>query len=326
MLMMALCFSAFGIFSTAADGTADPTVYNDTSKLLCYAMDTLTGKSKDEAASNAEALLPVWLLARDIIDTKEYNEEYRNTGDCISSFSSDADSLSVIKDFAVSEYTDKVYNMYLDVLACDGDASSVLSKCLEIKSFVKVYEDLIVFSERTDVIIDFCETAIEKIKKDSDVYNRTLAQNIASFSALAKELNSARRATVLKKFPELNSLFLATSMGVGASERNLEHYRAIRRNYLVFCSAGEMLIGLTSKIDKVKDADELYFLLSGASYMIDAADKWDAKLTDAKAEYEMSLDRYNAKYLTHNEQFNTVNRIAGGIAIGCGVSPTKKKS
>ena len=316
-LSVCLCLGAFLSIGYAENkGAQDLTVYNDNSMVFCYAIKVLTSKSYGQLIENPDIYKPLWLLAREIAVSKEYNESYKNTAEGIEILGSDSYAIKNIKTDLITDYTKNAVAMYLDIFSEDATSAEVLSKCLAIESYLTCYADLITVNDEIYAVSSFCKSTIEKLKKDIAFYDEVTENNLEAFEALAAKLKSADRKTLLAEYGELHTLYLSTSMARGASEATVELYKDITLKYRIFASANECVKSLAVMIEGNKiTPDELYDCLSGINYFLNYADSADTEVMNAKTVYHQKLSDYNEKYTSHNTMVNRLNKFAGGICL-----------
>lgn len=326
ILSISLYFCALSAVGYAEESTVDPTVYNESSMILSFVMEPLISKSYADIMENVDDYKPMWLLARDIIINKEYNEGYNNTKTFVEAFYSNTYAIKNIRAALIVDYSADIYNMYTEIFATERTSADVLARCIEIESYMVHYADLITVDEQIESIAKFCTSTIEKIKKDTAEYNGILGDNLYAFSQLATRLSKAGRAQVLEEYPELHRLYLSTYLGNGASAKDITLYRQITRSYAIYSSANECFTTLTSLLSANKgNADELYFLLCASKYMLSYADATNSAVKSGKTVYQQKLNAYENKYVSHNEPFIELNRFAGSISADSGIIPSPNK-
>ena len=288
-------------------------------------MKVLTSKSYSNLMANIDDLKPLWLLAREIAISKEYNESYKNTAEGIEILGSDTYAIKNIKAALKTDYTQTVIDMYLDIFAEDIAVEEVLSKCLAIEALLADCSDLITFNDEIIAVSNFCKSTIEKLKKDIGFYNGVLEDSAEALTALAEELKNANREKLLERYEELHALYLSSSLAQAAPESTVELYKEITLKYRIFCSANECVKSMAAMIEGYKiTADELYERLCGINYFLEFADKNDEQVKSAVVIYQQKLNEYNQKYISHNETVDKLNEFAGGVCLSNIITPEDK--
>ena len=322
ILMLSICFGIFGTigFAEESNDSVDPTVYNDNSMLFCYVMKVLLSKDYGDLLAETNELKPLWMLAHEIYASGKYNEDYRNTKECIKALTSSGYVINTLKTSVKSDFTKRVSAIYAGFFTSDLTKAEVLSKCLVIENYVALYPDLVAMTDEVKAILDFCENTIDKIKKDTKNYNLIINDNLTAFSELAESLEKANRNTVIEEYPELQRLYLASNFAKDADTSAIELYENITLKYFTYTASDECTIELVDFLSKDISADDLYYLLCGIDRIVEYANLGRNDVLKAKTTYLQELDKYNKKYVKHNDTVLKIHNFAGSLPADYAVS------
>lgn len=319
LLSVCLLFCTFSSAVCAVSREESEEVDFTHNSIICWSLCVvLYSKSFSEISEQKDALIPIYLLARDIKESGEYDGEYRNLGELLSDFYSENRAIFGIAR-RITENNDEILSdSYTELITQDLTFDEKVRTCLYILGFGEENADLISEDGNSPYILSFCRSYIKTLQNSEDYLN-TVSAVMDEFNLLLQNLKSKEGGITDGEMAALEKLYYTAGAGATISENTLNDYSKIKTSMLNIGSASLTFCELVSLAEESQTDDELYRYLSAAADRYNYTDKNLLQAAEKFTSYETMLNNYEQKYTALNREIGNPNSLAGSIPIGSGV-------